>query len=396
MTLPDPQLLRVIAAALALLVGLFTLLLERQGARRSSLGALALAALAALVAITPPAGGAWAVPGVALAVATLALGRSDRLQSECALKLAWVVGPALALSFAGVHLLTLAAGTARPGEQWGVLALAIDPPTLWRTALPLSLLAGVVLVGAAPFHSWLADLLQGARGWLAPLVAAALQVLGAAWLVERLVGIEAFPDAAQLASGVLGLGATVAFLGGAATLVTQRRPERRVGTLASLHGGLVLATLAAAHSGAPRTLPHADAWAAHLVLALAGAGLAARFLPVTTGPAPAAVLFRRHAFAGTAGLFALFSLAGVPGTPGARLWLETARALAHGGHLTPLLALAVAWTTAFAVAVREARAAFGVPAAVATTGTVPGRARVALAVAAVGLVLVGFAWGWRG
>jgi formate hydrogenlyase subunit 3/multisubunit Na+/H+ antiporter MnhD subunit len=308
-----------------------------------------------------------------------------------------VVAPALALSWAGVHLLTLAAGTALPGEQWGVLALTIDPPTLWRTALPLSLLAGAVLVGAAPFHAWLADLLHGGRAWAAPLTAAALQGLGMAWLAARVAGVEAHPEAAALASGLLGFGATVAFVAGAATLVAQRRPERRVGTLASLQGGLVMASFAAAHAGAPLTMPHADAWAAHLVLALAGAGLVARFLPVAGGPASAAALFRRHPLAGFMGLFALLSLAGVPGTPGARLWFETARALAHAGRVVPLYALGAAWVTAFVVAMREARAAFGVPApAPPQPGEVPWPARAALWVAALGLVLFGIAWGWRG
>ncbi len=397
MTALAPVFLRLIAAAVALASALSALSLERRGRTHGAFTALALAALAALAGGVPGAPAAWAVPGVALAVALLARDRDDRLQTECALKLAWVVAPALALSWAGVQLLTLAAGTAIPSEQWGVLALAIDPPTLWRTALPLSLLAGAVLVGAAPFHAWLADLMHGGRAWAAPLTAAALQALGMAWLAARVAGVEADPDAAALATGLLGFGATVAFLASAATLVAQRRPERRVGTLASLQGGLVLASFAAAQVGAPLTMPHADAWAAHLMLSLAGAGLVARFLPVAEGPAPAAALFRRHPLAGLAGLFALLSLAGVPGTPGARLWFETARSLAHAGRVVPLFALGAAWTTAFVVAVREARAAFGVPAPAASQpGAVPWPARAAMWIAAVGLVLVGLAWGWRG
>src|SRR5205085_2461675 len=84
------------------------------------------------------------------------------------IKLLWVLGAALALSGAGVMLLAVATGTREPLEQWAVLSLAVDPEFLWRTALPLSLLLGVVLVGGAPFHFWAADLLQGAPAWLAP------------------------------------------------------------------------------------------------------------------------------------------------------------------------------------------------------------------------------------
>jgi hypothetical protein len=49
------------------------------------------------------------------------------------------------------------------------------------------------------------------------------------------------------------------------------------------------------------------------------------------------------------------------------------------------------------VVVRDARAAFGVPAPGAPVpGDVPLAARVALWASAAGLVLFGLAWGWRG
>jgi hypothetical protein len=79
---------------------------------------------------------------------------------ECALKMLWVMGASLALELA--------------------------PPALWTAALPLSLLAGLVMLGGAPFHFWPADLFQGARPWFAPLAVAALQSLGAGarlWLL---------------------------------------------------------------------------------------------------------------------------------------------------------------------------------------------------------------------
>jgi NADH:ubiquinone oxidoreductase subunit 2 (subunit N) len=353
-----------------------------------------LAALAAMLGFEP--GGGTAALGAAIAVAVLAVPPADRLSSECALKLTWVAGAALALSWAGVQLQVLVAGTPVAAEQWGVLRLGIDPPALWRAALPLSLLAGVVLLGVAPFHAWPADVLQGARPGAAALVVAAVQALGVAWLRERLAGIGAFADAARMAGELLGFAAVVALLGGTATLAAQRAPERRVGTLAGLNAGLALALLGAAPAlELDGTL--VARWTAHLALALGGAGLLARFLPSGAAAAPAAVLFRRHRVAAAAGLFTLASLAGVPGTPGARLWLDTARAVARGGDVVVLLALGAAWTGAFAVAVREARVAWGVRGTAAPEAApVPWPLRAALVLAALGVAGLGVAWGWRG
>ena len=86
----------------------------------------------------------------ALAVALLARRAHDPFHTECALKVLWVAGTALALSAAGHLLFTALTGTPHPGEQWAILGLDLDPRTLWRTALPLTLLAGLVLVAAAP------------------------------------------------------------------------------------------------------------------------------------------------------------------------------------------------------------------------------------------------------
>src|SRR4030065_472856 len=128
----------------------------------------------------------WAALAGGLAVALLARDRDDLLHSECALKLGWVMVPALALSWAGLELLTLATGTPVVLEQWAVLDLGLDPPFLWSTALPLSLITGLVLLGAAPFHFWVADAVHGSRPWFAPLAVVALQLAGGGWI---LVGV---------------------------------------------------------------------------------------------------------------------------------------------------------------------------------------------------------------
>ena len=392
MTPLDPASPLVWAAAAALLGGLALLALERPG--RAGVGpVVALGALAVGVAgASFGSGAAWTALVIGLVVATLARDDEELLHGECALKLLWVMGVALALSWAGLHLLTLATGTPVVREQWAVLQLGLEPVFLWSTALPLSLLVGAVLLGGAPFHFWIADVFQGVRPWLAPLAVAALQVTGAGWLASRLDGIASFPPGAALVGDVLRAGALIACAFGAATLLVQRRPERRVGTLASLQGALALA-----HIASGRGLPAGwvEAWAAHLVLALTGASTLARFLPASSHePGAGAPIARRHPLAGAFGLYALFSLAGVPGTPGAALWLDAARALGEGTRTTLLLVLGAAWLSAMGAALGQVRSTFGLPAPRgAKVSNAPIEARVALLVAGAGLAALA-ARGW--
>ncbi len=325
----------------------------------------------------------------ALALALLARDREDILQSECALKLTWVLAAAFALSWAGESLLTLAAGTATTTEQWPALALQLDPYGLWSAALAMTLIAGLVLLGGAPFHFWLADVAHGTRASLAPLIATGLQVSGAALLVQRLHGVDAFAQAASLVRGHLTIACVLALLGGAATVATAKRPERRVGLLASLQGALLLASLIATSDASALPLMR---WGAHLALAMTGALALAHFLPVAAAPdAPAAALFRRHPYSGVAGAYAMLSLAGAPGTPGMSLWLQVARALVRTHHPGLLLALVVAWITAFSVAATTVRAAFGSPStAPMPERAVPWPARAALWACAAGLAAMAF------
>ena len=304
---------------------------------------------------------------------------------------------AFALSWAGDALLALASGTVRPREQWPALALALDPYSLWSAALSLSLLAGLVLLGGAPFHFWPGDLFHGARAHLAPFVATTLQIAGAAWLLYHLQGIAAFPGAAALVRSLLTLAASVALAGGAATLGYQSRPERRVGALVSLQGGLMLASLAAVPDRAPfEAHGGLAAWGGHLLLAATGASLLSRFLPASgVASDRAAVLFRRHPWTGAAGGYALLSLAGAPGTPGMHLWLDIARTLADHRHPGLLFGLALAWLAAFGVAANEIRRGFGAPDGSPVPGRVVPRSLRAAFWAACGSLLV-LLWAWRG
>ena len=383
--------------ALALAAALLLLLSERRRrAASASIGlALVLVPCALLLARLEWAGWAAAPLVVALVAAALARERPDPLPGECALKLVWVLGGAFALSAVGLALLALATGVTAPAEQWSVLQLGLSQRMVWVVALPLVLLAGVVSLGGAPFHFWVADLFQGAPAALAPLAVATLQGLGAVWLVERLEGLEVFGEGGVLAGALLRTAAAAALLAGAGTLLSQRRPERRVGTLASLQGGLALAALSIT-AGRGRLDPLVSVWlvpwAAHLALGLSGAALLARLTPADLAAGePGGHLFRRHPLTAFAGLYALFSLAGVPGTPGAGLWLGVARGLAATGHSGLLIALALGWLAAFATAMRELREGFGVPTVVRPERAVPLPVRLALWLSGAGLAALGVA-----
>ena len=357
---------------------------------------LTLLPLAAVVAWPEVLSPARAALVAALSVALLAHDPRDLPQTECALKLMWVLAAAFALSWAGDALLALASGSARPREQWPALALALDPFALWSAALSLSLLAGLVLLGGAPFHFWPSDLFHGARSHLAPFVAATLQLAGASWLLRHLDGVGDFPAASQLVHSLLTIAGTVALAGGAATLGYQSRPERRIGALVSLQGGLVLASLAANPARTPFSehggLP---AWAGHLLLAATGASLLSRLLPASSGDAERpSVLFRRHPWAGAAGGYALLSLAGAPGTPGMYVWLDTARTLADERHPGLLFGLVLAWLSGFAVAANELRRGFGAPDGTPPPGRKVSRSlRGALWTACLALVAILWVWG---
>ena len=391
--LADPAL----PVALALVAALFLVASERrQRPLSGSLGLLLVLVPCALVLARLDAAG-WALAPLVAALVAAALAREsqDPLPGECALKLVWVLGGAFALTAVGLALLALATGVTAPLEQWSVLQLGLSQRMVWAVALPLALLAGVVLLGGAPFHFWVADLFQGAPAALAPLAVAALQGLGAMWLVRRLDGLEGFGDGAVLAGALLRTAAIAAFLAGAGTLLLQRRPERRVGTLASLQGGLALAALSITAGRGPLDAMVSAwlvPWAAHLALALSGAALLARLTPADpAADAPGGHLFRRHPLSAFAGLYALFSLAGVPGTPGAALWLEIARGLAVNGRSGLLIALALGWLAAFATVMRELREGFGAPTALRPERNVPLPVRAALWVSGAGLAMLGVA-----
>ena len=361
----------------------------------AAVATLMLVPLAAIVAWPGTFTPARAAIAAGLCVALLSHDPRDLPQTEVALKIMWVLAAAFALSWAGDALLALASGSARPREQWPALALALDPYALWSAALSLSLLAGLVLLGGAPFHFWPGDLFHGARPHLAPFVAATLQMAGAVWLQRHLDGITSFPGAAQLVRALLTLSAMVALAGGAATLGYQWRPERRVGALVSLQGGLLLASLAAA----PTRTPFADhggiaAWAGHLLLASTGASILSHFLPAVAGPAERpSVLFRRHPWSGAAGAYALLSLAGAPGTPGMYVWLDIARTLADLKHPGLLFGLTLAWLAAFGVSANEIRRAFGAPDGSPPPGRqVPRSLRVALWLVAGVLLALMVVW----
>lgn len=350
----DPSIQGLVLRSAALLAGAcaLVLLIEERGRLRQIAGVGIVLLLVAVLIGGPPA------PIVAaLVIGVLALDARDILHGECTVKLLWVLGAALVLSTLGSDLLVAATGTERPVEQWSVLAIGLDARLLWSAALSLSLVFGLVLLGAPPFHFWVADLMQGARAWLGPLALASLQWAGASWLSTRLEGIDAFPAGASVARGLLGVASIAALGAGGLTLLVQRRPERRVGTLASLHGALVVTTFASGKAPDPAWLA---GWGVHLLVAITGAATLARFLPVVTTPAtPPGTLARHHPATVLVGLLPWFSLAGLPFTPGGAVWLSVGRGLLDAGMGLPFAALVAAWLAALSVCFGQAREAFG-------------------------------------
>ncbi len=361
------------ACALLLLLG------EPGRGRRIAGGAVVLTLAAALLSSAAP-------PLVAvLVIAALALEAEDPLHSECAVKLLWVFGAALALSWCGNLLLSAATGTDRASEQWGVLSLGLEARLLWSASLGLSLFLGLVLLGGAPFHFWVGDLMQGARPWLGPLSLVALQGAGAAWLGTRLDGMHLFTGGAHAAQEVLRIASVAGLVVGALTLPVQRRPERRVGTLASLQGALVVSAFAAGQAPSPIWLA---AWSAHATLTLTGASTLARFLPALPSVSgPPGSLARRYPFAVLAGFLSWFSLAGLPGTPGALLWLEVGFRLLRAGLVGLFAVLVIAWIVAVSSCFGQAREAFGLaPARDLGEAHGPARARIILWAMAFGIL----------
>jgi NADH:ubiquinone oxidoreductase subunit 2 (subunit N) len=381
-----------LAAALAGISGALLLPLEpRHGGVVSIAGRAVMLIPLVLLFSGVFASPSLAAMAVALSIALLARPGDDAFHTECALKVLWVAGAALALSAAGCMLMAGLTSTTAPREQWAVLGLELGPSTLWRTALPLTLIAGLVLLGAAPFHFWPSDVLQGASPALAPLAVVALQVAGAGWLSWRLDGIHACPAAAEQSAHVLESVGAIGFIAGAATLLVQREPERRIGALAGLNGALLLAALAAGQrlwgSSASASPAAIGTWAAHLALAVTGAAILSRFTPAaTTETQTAAVLFRRHPWAASAGLYAQLSLAGAPGTPGSLIWFNVARDVVRAAPLWLVVALGIAWLASLATIARHTLAACGVRSSEPPpVSAVPLPARAALWVCGLGL-----------
>src|SRR5258705_8144012 len=116
----------VVPTTIAWLLCLGLARLEPRG-RAGLLPGLVITALAAVIASAPFDRIELVPLGVALAIALLVRDPDELLHVECALKLAWVLGSAPALSWAGLELLTLATGTHRVTDRWAVLQLGLQP-----------------------------------------------------------------------------------------------------------------------------------------------------------------------------------------------------------------------------------------------------------------------------
>ena len=106
------------AAAVAGVAGSLMLPLEpRHGGRVAIAGRVAMLAPLVLLIAIAGASPARTACTAALVIALLARRAHDPFHTECALKVLWVAGVALALSMAGHMLFTALTGTPRPEED---------------------------------------------------------------------------------------------------------------------------------------------------------------------------------------------------------------------------------------------------------------------------------------
>src|SRR5437870_2613669 len=106
------QLWQCLIPALAVLAAALRLSVDRGGgASEFTLGPIVVVVPLAVAIALPHPSAAATLLIAGLVVAILARDHGDLLQSECALKLAWVLGGSLALSLAGSELLAMVTGT---------------------------------------------------------------------------------------------------------------------------------------------------------------------------------------------------------------------------------------------------------------------------------------------
>ncbi|MFI7617645.1 NADH-quinone oxidoreductase subunit N [Nonomuraea terrae] len=275
-------------------------------------------------AVTLPASRDLVMLVVALELVSLpvfaltALKRYDGRASEAAVKLFVVSVVSTAIMLFGVSLLYGVTGSVYLSRLSAVLAGQAPPPGLPADALPAVVTVGVVLVvagfafkiAAVPFHSWAADVYQGAPVPVAALLSVISKAAGFAGLI--LVLVTGLSGQAGTWAPIMGILAALTMTAGNLLALRQRSAVRLLAWSSVAQSGYILAPLAVG------TAEAAGASTAYLIIyAAMNLGAFAVVMLVSRGSARnelddyRGLAFRRPA-AGIALAFCLICLAGLP------------------------------------------------------------------------------------
>ncbi|HUR01076.1 MAG TPA: NADH-quinone oxidoreductase subunit N [Nonomuraea sp.] len=201
--------------------------------------------------------------------ALTALKRYDGRSSEAAVKLFLVSVVSTAVMLFGVSLLygiagtvflsrlasvfsgtTAAPGAATPEAYSSLLAAGHGLPGVVTVGLVLVVAGFAFKIAAVPFHSWAADVYQGAPVPVAALLSVISKAAGFAGLI--LVLVTALPGQASTWSPVIAVVAALTMTVGNLLAMRQRSAVRLLAWSSVAQSGYILAPLAvAAQSGAP-------------------------------------------------------------------------------------------------------------------------------------------------
>ncbi|MGP4099829.1 NADH-quinone oxidoreductase subunit N [Nonomuraea sp. KM90] len=288
--------------------------------------------------------------------ALTAMKRYDGRSSEAAVKLFVVSVVSTAIMLFGVSLLYGIAGTVYLSRLGAVLSGRVAAPGMAGDAalataqgLPAVVTVGVVLVVAGfafkiavvPFHSWAADVYQGAPVPVAALLSVISKAAGFAGLI--LVLVTALSGQAATWTPIVGILAALTMTVGNLLAMRQRSAVRLLAWSSVAQSGYILAPLAvAATSGAvSASMAYLVIYAAMNLGAFAVVMLVSRTAPRNELDDYRGLMFRRPA-AGIALAFCLVCLAGLPpGLAGLFAKVFVFREIIEGGSGWLALVMAV-------------------------------------------------------
>lgn len=301
--------------------GLLEMAVTKSGAMQTEIFPLTLLAIGGMMLL--PAANDLLTMFVALEVLSLplyllsGLARRQRLLSqEAALKYFLLGAFSSALFLFGAALLYGATGTLRLTEIGPAITIAAGERSLALTGVGLLLVGILFKVGAAPFHSWIPDVYQGAPTPITAFMAAATKVAAFGAMLRILY--VALPALRIDWLPVIWAVAVLTMVAGAVLTVTQSDIKRVLAYSAVAQAGFILVGLSAGSRAAiTATLFYLLVYAVSAVGAFAVVGLVRNAAgDEETGIGQWANLGRRSPVVALAFTVFLLSFAGIPLTGG--------------------------------------------------------------------------------